>query len=206
MKANALRLLLAVVLLAPCAVNAADFGANFNGQLVTLQGNSTQTYTGPELAQEKYIALYYSAGWCGPCHKFTPELVKFYNEMKPKYPGFEVVFMSRDESPNDMEKYMAQMNMPWPALRYSFAKSNPLLNKYCGPGIPCLVVVDQKGVVVADSFKGSVYLGAYQAMDDLKKLLSNEPAGAVTSASPAKPSNKSPTGTDWDTTFKKKSP
>ena len=206
MKANTLQFLLALALALPGVAQAADFGTNFNGQLVTLHGNSAQTYTGPELAQEKYIALYYSAGWCGPCHKFTPELVKFYNEMKPKHPDFEVVFMSRDESPNDMEKYMAQMNMPWPALRYSFAKSNSLLNKYCGSGIPCLVVVNQQGVVVADSFKGSVYLGAYQAMDDLKKLLSNEPASAATSASPPNPSTKSPTGTDWDATFKKKTP
>jgi thiol-disulfide isomerase/thioredoxin len=72
---------------------------------------------GPDLPQAKYIALYYSAGWCGPCHKFTPELVKFYNEKKSKYPGFEVVYVSQDESANAMDKCMGEMAMPWPAVR-----------------------------------------------------------------------------------------
>ncbi|MEO8440436.1 MAG: thioredoxin-like domain-containing protein [Spartobacteria bacterium] len=197
---------------------AQNIPGELNGKLVALRGKSVLPFAAPDLPQSKYIALYFSAGWCGPCHKFTPELVKFYAEMKPKYPGFEVVFMSRDEGLNAMEKYMNEMAMPWPALRYSAAKSDRALNKYAGPGIPCLVLLNEKGEVLSDSYVGGKYLGPYKVMDDLKKLLTGESAGvaraelgtpaplAATAQQPSRPPINSPSGTNWDETFKKKSP
>jgi thiol-disulfide isomerase/thioredoxin len=153
--------------------DAQNVASQLNGRLVVVRGKSVFPYAS-DLRQAKYIALYYSAGWCGPCHQFTPELVKFYNEMKPKYPGFEVVFVSEDQSANAMEKYMVEMSMPWPAVRYNAAKGNRALNKYAGPGIPCLVLLSEKGEVLSDSFEGTSYLGPHKVMDDLKKLLTGK--------------------------------
>lgn len=129
---------LSLTLLGSAAVTrAADIPAELKGRLVALRGKSTLPYNAPELAQTKYFALYYGAGWCGPCHQFTPKLIAFYQEMKPKYPGaFEVVFISKDESANEMQKYMAELAMPWPALRFSAVKGDRALNKYCGPPSP----------------------------------------------------------------------
>ncbi|HEY1770957.1 MAG TPA: thioredoxin-like domain-containing protein [Chthoniobacterales bacterium] len=209
MKTTILRAALALAVCATIATASARQIANdLNGKLVSLRGHSALPATTPDLPQAKYIALYFSAGWCGPCHQFTPKLVDFYKEMKAKHPEFEVIFMSRDESPNDMEKYMAEMSMPWPALRYSAAKSDRALNKYCGSGIPDLVVLNEKGDILSDSFAGKTYLGPYKVMDDLRKML-NEGSSAVASAgSDSSPASKidSPSGTDWDKTFKHKSP
>lgn len=193
--------------------------AELSGKLIALRGKSALPYAAPDLPQAKYIALYFSAGWCGPCHQFTPELVKFYKEMKPKYPGFEVVFMSRDLGQNAMEKYMAEMAMPWPALRYSALKSDHALTKYAGSGIPDLVLLNEKGEVLSDSYVGNNYVGPSKVMGDLKKLLTGDsggvahrdlatPASVTTAASdqPARPAIKSPSGTNWDEVFKKKSP
>ena len=217
MRTNSLRFLLAIIAFAGTA-RAQNIPGELNGKLVALRGKSVLPFAAPDLPQAKYIALYYSAGWCGPCHQFTPDLVKFYNEMKPQYPDFEIVFVSRDQSPNAMEKYMGEMAMPWPALRYSAGKSNSALNKYAGPAIPCLVLVNEKGEVLSDSFAGTNYLGPHKVMNDLKKLLTGEsggvapsdlgaPAPVVTTASkPANNAVKSPSGTKWDEVFKKKSP
>ena len=156
MERSPLRFLFALALSLAClsrGARAQDITSELNGRLVALKGNSALPYAADDLSQKNYIALYYSAGWCGPCHQFTPDLVKFYREMKPKYPGFEIVFVSRDESARDMEKYMAEMSMPWPAVRYSAVKGNRNLNKYSGPGIPCLVLVNQKGEVLSDSYE-----------------------------------------------------
>eukprot|EP00959_Pyramimonas_sp_CCMP1952_P226731 4740719-Pyramimonas_sp.AAC.1 len=43
-----------------------------------------------------YIALYFSAHWCGPCRGFTPELIKTYNTLKAAGKPFEIVFVSSD--------------------------------------------------------------------------------------------------------------
>ncbi len=50
--------------------------------------------------------------------------MKFYQEMKPKYPGFEIVFMSEDESSNAMEKIHGRVVDAMAALRYSYAKNS----------------------------------------------------------------------------------
>ncbi|HEY1583672.1 MAG TPA: thioredoxin-like domain-containing protein [Chthoniobacterales bacterium] len=191
--------------------------SELEGRLVSLQGKSLLPYNSADLAQAKYIALYFSAGWCGPCHQFTPELLKFYNEMKPQRAGFEIVFMSEDYGANAMEKYMAEMAMPWPAMRYSAAKSSRL-KKYAGRGIPDLVLLNEKGEVISDSYASQQYLGPYKVMNDLKKLLTGDPSGVAQAAlatpaplapaqtEPARPAIKSPSGTNWDEVFKKKSP
>ena len=188
------------------------------GKLVALRGKSALPYAAPDLPEAKYIALYFSAGWCGPCHQFTPELVKFYNEMKPKYPGFEIVFMSLDQGANAMEKYMNEMARPWPAVRYSAAKSDRALTKYAGPGIPCLVLLSEKGEVLSHSYVGGNYVGPHKVMGDLKKLLTGDSGGvarsdfgtpapiAAASNKPPQTTIESPSGTNWDEAFKKKSP
>ncbi|MEO7167525.1 MAG: thioredoxin-like domain-containing protein [Spartobacteria bacterium] len=220
MKINSLRLvgvtlaLLSLAALAP----AQDIPAQLKGKLVALRGKSALPYDSPDLPQAKYIALYFSAGWCGPCHKFTPDLVQFYNELKPKHPEFEIVFMSRDTGANAMEKYMAEMAMPWPAVRYSAAKNDRALTKYAGSGIPCLVLLDAKGTVLSDSYVNKEYVGPTKVMRDLKKILTGDASGIASSdfgapasltaaeAKPETPAIKSPSGTNWDEAFKKKSP
>ena len=197
---------------------AQNIAAELNGKLVALRGKSALPCTAPDLPQAKYIALYFSAGWCGPCHQFTPDLVKFYNEMKPKYPGFEIVFMSLDQGANAMEKYMNEMAMPWPAVRYSAAKSDRALTKYAGSGIPCLVLLSEKGEVLSNSYVEGNYVGPHKVMGDLKKLLTGDSGGLVSSnfgtpapitAPPNQPPRtaiKSPSCTNWDEVCKKKPP
>ena len=103
------------------------------------------------------------------------------------------------------------------AMRFSSVKENRALNKYAGPGIPDLVLLNEKGDVLSDSYVGGKYRGPHQVMNDLKKLLANGPAAvagtdnsattttAANSASkPASSSIKSPSGTNWDEVFKKK--
>ena len=204
-----------------CAATAQDIPSQLNNRLVSLSGKRTQPVADQSVKDAKYIALYYSAGWCGPCRAFTPELVKFYNDNKAKIPGFELVFMSQDRSEPEMEKYMADMSMPWPALRFTAVRTSSNLMKYAGAGIPCLVLLNDKGEVLSHSYEGKRYLGPGKVMDDLKKLATGGAApgaaaaspaiapGVVPSSSPAQtntPDVKSPSGTNWDEVFKKKTP
>ena len=62
--------------------------------------------------------------------------------------------------------------MAWLAVRFDDVDSPSLAaKKFEGPGIPCLVLVDDTGKVIADSFNGDTYLGPQQVVDQIKKTV-----------------------------------
>ncbi len=158
----------------PAAAPAGAMSAmhrRLSGKLVQLSGSMLQPVADSRLAGVKYFGLYYSASWCGPCREFTPGFVNTYRQLKQKYPEFEVVFISADRSGGDMRDYMKEDRMPWTALKYDLRGSNPELLRYGGPGIPCLVLVDAAGRVLADSYRGDDYLGPGQVLRETIRIL-----------------------------------
>lgn len=122
-----------------------------------LDGGALKPVDAATLGGVKYFALYFSASWCGPCRRFTPEFIRVYRELKQHYPEFEAVFVSADRSAGDMRDYMREDRMPWLAVK--FDQRSPDLMSYSGPGIPCLVLVGADGVVISDSYEGDNYVG-----------------------------------------------
>ncbi|NJO55381.1 MAG: hypothetical protein HC834_02380, partial [Rhodospirillales bacterium] len=46
-------------------------------------------------AKELFLyGIYHAAGWCGWCHRFTPDLVKFYDEVRTTHPDLQLVYLS----------------------------------------------------------------------------------------------------------------
>jgi nucleoredoxin len=142
-----------------------------NGKLVVCNGHSLERFDASSLRGKKYLAVYFSASWCGPCKEFTPRLVDWYEQHKPQLDKFEIIFASCDRSKEDMLDYMKQDQMPWPALSFTIARGNSVLKKYAGDSIPCLVVIDGEGKVISDSYKGQEYIGPSKVMKDLEGLL-----------------------------------
>ena len=48
----------------------------FPETLLNISGEKVAT----EKIGEKYVGVYFSASWCGPCRKFTPKLIEFRNK------------------------------------------------------------------------------------------------------------------------------
>jgi nucleoredoxin len=172
--------------------------------LVVSEGQQLKKFDDASLAQTKYFAFYYSASWCGPCRAFTPDLVKWYKLHKKDNPQFELIFVSDDRSEKDMAAYMKTDAMPWPALEFAKKSASKALTHYCGPGIPCLVLVDDTGKVLSDSFQGQTYLGPRKVLADIEKTLRAHPASAEarTAAGLSKPTQ--PGSSDFDSFFKNK--
>jgi len=156
---------------APAAARVSRVQRQLAGKLVRLNGDTLQSVDAAQLSSVKYYGLYFSASWCGPCRRFTPQFVKIYREMKQRYPEFEVVFISADRSAGAMRDYMREDQMPWLALKYDEAQRDGELRRYCGPGIPCLVLVAADGRVLSDSFEGDNYVGPGKVLDDTSRLL-----------------------------------
>jgi nucleoredoxin len=146
------------------------FASKFANDLVTVQNGAFQETDLHPLAGVKYWAIYYSASWCPPCRAFTPSLVSFYKSFKPSHPDFELIFVNDDHAEDDMLKYMTGDDMPWPAVRFSDARTTDL-QKYCGDGIPCLVLLDDTGTVISDTNRGGQYMGPEVVVDDIKTMV-----------------------------------
>lgn len=107
----------------------------------------------------KIIGVYFSAHWCGPCRRFTPELVKFYNELQEDEKPFEIVFVSSDRDKSAMYSYMKENDMPWLALPFEKEKKAELSSKYQVRGIPTLVILNSKGELITKNGRGDVSRG-----------------------------------------------
>lgn len=96
-----------------------------------------------KLLSGKFVGIYSSALWCGPCRMFTPELVKFYKKHKDQ---IEIVFNSSDHSEKEMLSYVKKDKMKWLAIPFG-KKSN---YRPRSGGIPNLVVFSPDGEVFAE--------------------------------------------------------
>ena len=147
--------------------------------LIRLRGGDPTHTDDMVLANKKLIAFYFSAEWCGPCRKFTPQLVEYYKRVAPEHPEFEIVFYSSDKSQYAMEKYMRDENMPWLAVDFPKLKDKAALKKNAGDGIPSLVLVDSTGAVISSSYADGKYIGPQKVLADLDAIFAGKPPPRV---------------------------
>ena len=152
------------------------------GDLVQWHNGSVVHTDDTALVNKKLIAFYFSAHWCAPCRKFTPQLVDYYNRVASQHPEFEIVFYSFDRSAFAFETYMREANMPWLAIDYAKLKGKEALAKNAGNGIPSLVLVDSSGNVISSSHSGSQNLGPEKVLADLDAIFAGKPAPRVAAA------------------------
>ena len=144
------------------------------GELVNSRNGVLSPHLDADFEKKKVIGLYASAHWCGPCREFTPKLVAFYNKVAAAHPEFEIVFVSNDKTAPAMEGYMREAQMPWPALSFDKVAGNGALIKYFGDSIPCLVIVDESGKVLFDTYVGKNYRGAEAVLADLDRFFAGK--------------------------------
>lgn len=155
---------------AATAEGASVYDKVLDGNLVKLDGKSLKKFK--ETAKPtKYYLFYYTASWCGPCQKFTPSLVEFYNKYKPDHPEFELVLITHDSDEADQEKYTVDKQMPWPQLKLGKVEKFEKEFKHPGSGIPNLVLTDLQGNLLKTSYVGKEYQGPGVVMSHLESLL-----------------------------------
>lgn len=120
---------------------------------------------------EVYLA-YFGALWCGPCRRFSPELVQSYNRLKAQAPDyFELLFVSSDRDADEQLAYVKEVKMPWPVVKYSALGRVQPIERWAASGIPNLVAVTREGEIIFHSYRGAEYLGPQSVLKDFTELL-----------------------------------
>ncbi|RKX29393.1 MAG: hypothetical protein DRP71_16310, partial [Verrucomicrobia bacterium] len=147
-----------------------DFTRQFRKDARRLRDGRLAREDWSEQVEPEFYGIYTSAGWCGPCRRFTPKLVQTYDLYKTIHQGrFEVLFCSSDENLGEMIEYMEKEEMAWYG-NWAKRKSD-YWQDYQGNGIPNLVIVDRNGYVLKSSYVGGEYTGPNEAMNELTRLL-----------------------------------
>jgi len=136
--------------------------ALFGSRLVNAKRKSVST---AELNGKK-IGIYFSASWCPPCRRFTPMLIKAYEELQAEDKPFEVVLVSHDRDKASARKYMKSHKMPWLAVPFKAKQREMLKMKFGVQGIPTLVIINDKGEILSKNARGEVMQKGAKAFED----------------------------------------
>lgn len=155
---------------APASATPSVFDDALDGNLVSLKGKGLASHK-DFVKPTKYYLFYYTASWCGPCQKFTPSLVEFYNANKPGNNEFEIILVTSDSDESAMEEYAVEKKMTWPHLKLSKVDRFKKEFKHPGTGIPNLVLTDTEGNLLKTSYVDGKYMGPSSVMSHLGGLL-----------------------------------
>lgn len=131
---------------------------------------------GESALDNKVYGLYFSAHWCGPCKRFTPQLIETYNQLQAAGKDFEVVFCSLDNDEGEYKEYYG--SMPWCSIGYQCPILNKLKEQLGVEGIPALILFDSEGNVITGDGRNAIEsTGAegYPWMPAALKDLNQEP-------------------------------
>jgi len=92
------------------------------------------------------------AGWCGPCRRENPNLVKVYKEFHKK--GFDVFGVSLDMKSDEWVKAIADDNLTWTHVSDLKYWENAAARLYAVNSIPANFLLDKNGTIIAKNLRG----------------------------------------------------
>ncbi|KAL4235597.1 Nucleoredoxin-like protein 2 [Mactra antiquata] len=113
-------------------------------------------YLGHDVLQGKIVGLYFSAGWCPPCQKFTPLLCALYDDLIARKSNFEVVFLSFDKNETEMEGYFRQAHRNWYVLPFDDPFKDELKLKYNVTAVPKFIIINKDGEIISSKGRKEV--------------------------------------------------
>ena len=111
--------------------NAVQFAA------LDVLGNRRQS---TEWITRQPVIINFWGTWCPPCRREIPDLVRLYDEYKPK--GIEIVSLAVNDNPGSVKAYTANAGMKWVMLM----GTDDIYKQYGGiRGVPTTIFIDRNG-------------------------------------------------------------
>jgi thiol-disulfide isomerase/thioredoxin len=91
----------------------------------------------------RVVLVNFWATWCKPCEEEMPSMERLYRELAPA--GFEMVAVSVDQDPADVEKFRERVGVTFPI---ALDPSQEVSALYQTQGFPESLLVDQEGRIL----------------------------------------------------------
>jgi len=108
------------------------------------------------LQGKKIICFYFSALWCPPCKAFTPVLTEFYQELVKEEEPIEVIFVSGDNSPDELLANMKAFHGDWLAVQHGARLIDDLRDQFKATGLPTLIVTTHDGQIITNNGRSEI--------------------------------------------------
>lgn len=100
----------------------------------------------------QYVLIDFWAAWCRPCRAENPNNVKLYAKYHDK--GFEIFGVSFDDTHEAWVKAIKKDGLTWPQVSDLKGWSSAAGKLYGVSAIPHTVLLDKKGIIVANNLRG----------------------------------------------------
>src|SRR5579871_1715819 len=104
----------------------------------------------------KVVLVDFWATWCGPCIAELPHIREAYDQYHAQ--GLDVVGVNLDSRRSALVRFLKTTPLPWPQIFFDAAGNpnfqNPLAARFDIQTIPCLLVIDRDGKLVARDVRG----------------------------------------------------
>jgi peroxiredoxin len=141
---------------------APDFTLNdINGKPISLSSK-----TGSKL-----LLIDFWAGWCSPCRKENPNLVKIYKRFKDD--GFEILGVSLDKTKEEWTMAIAADSLTWTQVSDLQFWNSKAAKLFSVTSIPANFLLDRNGIIIAKNLRGERLLNVvmeHLGRSDSKKL------------------------------------
>lgn len=141
----------------PVAADTTEEGPLSLGQPIAITG---PTLDGRHFDLAEYrgkvVLVDFWASWCGPCLAELPHIKAAYDKYQAQ--GLEVVGVSFDVERSALVEFLKVNPLPWPQIFFDQDDArgfqNPLGRHHGINAIPCLLLLDREGKLIARRFRG----------------------------------------------------